>query len=49
MHPLIFGLMAFGWLHTRMLPRVYENHGTQQNQEAAPLLQTTLSYCALTG
>jgi hypothetical protein len=27
---LIFGLTPFGWLHTRMLLRVYETQGTGQ-------------------
>jgi hypothetical protein len=31
---LIFGLMLFGWLHTRMLLSVYKTHGTEQNWEA---------------
>ena len=27
---LIFGITPFGWLHTRMLLRVYATHGTEQ-------------------
>jgi hypothetical protein len=29
LHHLIFGLTPFGCLHTRMLLRVYETHGTE--------------------
>ena len=32
--------MPFGWLCTTILPRVYETHGTEQNQEVVHSLQT---------
>jgi hypothetical protein len=31
---LIFGLMSFGWLHTKTLRRVYETHDAEQGWEA---------------
>jgi hypothetical protein len=30
LHRPIFGTTPFGWLHTRMLLRVYETQGTEQ-------------------
>lgn len=30
LHHLIFGITPSGWLHTRMLLRLYETHGTEQ-------------------
>jgi len=32
--PVIFGLMPFGWLCTRMLPRFYKTHDVGQDWEA---------------
>jgi len=46
---LILGLRPSGWLCTKMLPRVYEVHGTEQNQKAAHSHTTSVTVHSLFG